>query len=67
MFFRVDIVGIKFDSIGVNCQKALYEAHNFKLMRPKADESRAFCVLIDVLKRIGHWNILNSGVGVIDP
>ena len=45
------------DNIGVNCQQILLEANCFKSVRPKVEESRTLCALIDVLERIGHWGI----------
>ncbi|KAJ5798662.1 uncharacterized protein N7503_006167 [Penicillium pulvis] len=43
--------------IGVNCQRLLFEANGFKVLRPTASESRTFSGLVDILSRAGHWGI----------
>lgn len=44
-------------SLGIDCQKVLFEANNFKSVRPSVAECRTFYALIDLLDRIGHWGI----------
>lgn len=43
--------------IGVNCQKLLFEANGFRILRPTTSESSTFSGLVDILSRAGHWGI----------
>ncbi|KAJ5627613.1 hypothetical protein N7490_009841 [Penicillium lividum] len=43
--------------IGVNCQRLLFEANGFKVLRPTTSESSTFSGLLDLLSRVGHWGI----------
>lgn len=44
-------------SLGIDCQKVLFEANNFKSVRPSVADCRTFYALIDLLDRVGHWGI----------
>lgn len=44
-------------SVGIDCQKVLFEANNFKSLRSNVAECRTLYALIDMLDRIGHWGI----------
>lgn len=43
--------------LNVNSQTLLFKAHEYKLTKPKTQESSTLSGLVDLLHRIGHWGL----------
>lgn len=48
---------LEFKMLGLDCKTLLFEAHGFKLARPKKMESSTLYDLVDLLRRQGSWTI----------
>ncbi|KAJ5742508.1 uncharacterized protein N7511_011527 [Penicillium nucicola] len=47
----------EFKILGIDCNTLLFEAHGFKLARPRKVESSTLYDLVDLLRRQGSWTI----------
>ncbi|KAJ9144672.1 Early growth response protein [Pleurostoma richardsiae] len=47
----------EFERLGIRTQQLIFEVQGFRSSRPAAGESSTLCGLVDLLRRIGHWEI----------
>ncbi|KAJ3542812.1 hypothetical protein NM208_g3901 [Fusarium decemcellulare] len=60
-YTRMDVVSKdtfpELERSGVDSEKLLFQAHGFKNLRPPCFGSRTLRGLVDLLQRIGHWDL----------
>ncbi|KAI9926895.1 hypothetical protein ASPWEDRAFT_711356 [Aspergillus wentii DTO 134E9] len=51
--------------MGINTQRLLFEANGLKPTRPQTPESSTLCGLVDILQRVGHWDISRKFASIL--
>lgn len=58
-----DVEFPEFSRLKINSLALLFEAHSYRVSKPKTSESSTLCGLVDLLHRIGHWGLSRKFAG----
>ena len=58
-----DVEFPEFSRMKINSLALLFEAHSYRISKPKVSESSTLCGLVDLLHRIGHWGLSRKFAG----